>query len=133
MITIHKSGQYKLVETKRNTKILHLDADTYAWIETPKFGELLVFSHVAHKSDCILSTGHYTLYNVDDEPKLSDQRHLELEVGNRKWQGYLLPTGLPDARKKRSRIIPTLEVISGNRRYAHQKAVGRYMAFATPS
>ena len=130
MITIRKSGQYKLVETKHNTKILYLDSSTYAWVETPKFGELLVFSHVVHKSDCVLSMGHYIMYDVDDEPYLSDQQHLELEVGNRKWQGYLLLTGLPDARKKRSRIIPTLEIISGNRRYAHRKEVGRHITHA---
>jgi hypothetical protein len=33
-------------------------------------------------------------------------------VGKGTWQGYLLPTGLPDDKKKRNRIIPTDEVIT---------------------
>jgi hypothetical protein len=51
---------------------------------------------------------------VKDEPKLSDNQHIELEVGLDAWQGYLLLTGLPDDDKKRTRIVPTGELITGN-------------------
>jgi hypothetical protein len=117
MITLTRTGQYKLIETKHHTKVLYLDNDTYAWIEPINIGEILVTSHKVHKTDCVLSVGHYRLYDVDDEPNLSDQFHLELEIGKNKWQGYLLLTGLPDDYKKRGRIIPTYENIAGNPRY----------------
>jgi hypothetical protein len=46
-----------------------------------------------------------------DEAHLTDQQHLELNVGDHTWQGYLLPTGLPTPDKKRVRIIATNEGI----------------------
>lgn len=130
MITQRRQGSYKLIETKHNTKILYLDNEVYAWIEPSHIGEVLIASHKIHRSDCVLSMGHFHLYEVEDEPYLSDQQHLELEVGQNKWQGYLLPTGLPDDHKKRSRIIPTIEIITGNRRYAHRKEIYRNLATA---
>lgn len=117
MISSERQGHYKLVETKRNTKILYLDNSIYAWVETKNIGEILVISHKAHKTDCILAMGHYHIYEVMDEPFLSDQQHLELEAGRNVWQGYLLLSGLPDRHSKRGRIIPTNEIITGNRRY----------------
>ncbi len=112
MTTVLPKGVYKLVESKAHNQILMLDQDTFVWIAAKGIGEILVASHKLHKTDHILATGVYRLYNVEDEPKLSDQVHLELNVGNHVWQGYLLPTGLPTATKKRARIIPTTEVIS---------------------
>jgi hypothetical protein len=117
MVTLHRSGLYKLIETKHHTKVLYLDNDVYAWVEPINIGEIVVTSHKVHKTDCVLSFGHYRLYDVDDEPNLSDQLHLELEIGKNKWQGYLLLTGLPDEYKKRGRIIQTYEIIAGNPRY----------------
>jgi hypothetical protein len=113
MIKVVKTGSYKLIETKEQTKILILDAkDTFAWVNLEGIGEILVTSHKTHKADTVLSVGHYRLYDVEDEPKLSDQLHLELSVGEGIWQGYLLPTGLPTDVKKRNRVIPTIEVIT---------------------
>lgn len=114
MITLQKSGIYKLIETKHHTKTLVLDSDIFAWLEPTGIGEILVASYKKHKVDCILSIGRYNLYDVEDEPYLSDQQHLELDVGMNNWQGYLLLTGLPVSGKKRSRIIPTGEVITHN-------------------
>ena len=114
MINLLQSGEYLLIETKKNTKVLYLDDDMYAWVEPPSIGEILVVSHVAHKTDCILATGEYHLFAVDDEPELADMMHLELEVGRNVWQGYLLLTGLPTDDKKRARIVPTNETITGN-------------------
>jgi hypothetical protein len=111
MITVLQNGSYKLIETKGHVKILMLDDKTYAWIVAKGIGEILVTSHSPHKADHILATGIYRLYDVEDEPHLSDQLHLELVVGENLWQGYLLLTGLPDDKKKRARIIPTTEVI----------------------
>ncbi len=119
MIRTIRSGFYKLVETKNNTKILYLDNDAFAWVEPKIIGEILVITHNIHKTDCILAIGHYHLHEVIDEPNLSDQVHLELEVGRGSWQGYLLLTGLPNDSKKRGRIIPTHEIITGNPRFKH--------------
>src|SRR3990167_7989688 len=114
MISLYRSGVYRLIETKHHTKILYLSFDVFAWLEPTGIGEILVASYKKHKADCTLSMGHYRLYSVEDEPNLVDQEHLELEVGMNNWQGYLLPTGLPDKMKKRSRIIPTEEIITLN-------------------
>lgn len=102
-----------MIETKDNTKILILDVESvFAWISVKEIGEILVTSHKTHIAEAILAIGKYRLYDVKDEPKLSDQLHIELSLGEGLWQGYLLPTGLPTSKDKRNRIIPTSEVIS---------------------
>jgi hypothetical protein len=111
MIKQFRSGQYKLTETKHHIKVLELDKAAYAWIEPPSIGGILVSSRHSHRVDAVLSVGAYALFDVEDESELSDQMHLQLEVGIGVWQGYLLPTGLPNDKKIRSRIIPTQEVI----------------------
>lgn len=117
MISLAKEGKYELIETKGQTKILMLDNKrTYAWVNLKDIGEILVTSHKKHKADHILALGNYRIYTVKDEPKLSDQKHLELSVGKGVWQGYLLLTGLPTNKKKRNRIVPTNEVISKSER-----------------
>lgn len=121
MITLLTSGLYKLMETKGQTKILYLDDTVYAWIQPADIGEILVASHKKHAADTLLAVGEYRLYDVRDEPRYSAHEHLELEVGNGVWQGYLLLTGLPTRAKKRRRIIPTTEVISGRE---HSDTVG---------
>ncbi len=122
MITLERHGTHKLIETKNDTKVLYLDEDVYAWVEPPIFGEILVSSHREHQPDCVLSLGEYYLYNVKDEPQVTDLLHLELEVGRGAWQGYLLPTGLPNGIKKRARIIPTRETITGEPKFAGKAA-----------
>lgn len=113
MIRILKKGKYRLIETKGHTKILFLDKTaTFAWINAAPIGEILVTSHASHAVDHLLALGTYRLYEVKDEPKLTDLLHLELFVGEGTWQGYLLPTGLPSDKKKRNRIIPTVEIIT---------------------
>ena len=113
MIQLIQGGHYKLIESKSQTKVLTLDGEqVLAWINANDIGEILIASHKKHAIDCILSVGKYRLYNVKDEPNLTDLLHLELHVGNGTWQGYLLPTGLPEGKKKRNRIIPTTEVIT---------------------
>ncbi len=113
MITILKTGAYRLIETKHKNKILYLDDKTYAWIDSKRVGELLVTTHHEHNTSFVLSKGAYILYGVKDEDDLTDLQHLELEYGMYSWQGYLLPTGLPDDDKKKSRIIPTAQIITG--------------------
>lgn len=117
MISLKKMGMYQLVETKHNTKILHLNGSSYAWVEPGSIGEILVTTQKTHKTDCVLSVGYYRLYSVKDEPELSDHLHLELETGRDLWQGYLLLTGLPEGEKRRTRIIPTMECITGNPKF----------------
>ena len=115
MIKILQEGNYSLIETKKQTKILTLinnDKKTYAWINAGDIGEILVFSHKSHETDAILSMGKYRMYDVKDEPNLTDLIHLELLVGEGAWQGYLLLNGLPTNTKRRNRIIPTEEIIT---------------------
>lgn len=112
MIRLLKGGTYLLTGTRHGARLLRLQKQTYAWITTPRIGALLVYSAVPHSQREVLSTGNYRLYDVIDEPHLSDQLHLELEFGGNQWQGYLLPTGLPDRRRIRRRIIPTHEIIT---------------------
>ena len=113
MIQLIQQGIYKLIETKNQTKILSLDSkQTFAWINAAEIGEILVASYASHKVDHLLAIGKYRIYTVKDEPKLTDLVHLELFVGEGVWQGYLLPTGLPNEEKKRNRIIPTNEIIT---------------------
>ena len=113
MIQLAKEGYYKLIESKGQTKILILDDKiTLAWVNVAEIGEILVTSHKSHKTDTILAIGRYRIYSVKDESDLTDLSHVELHVGNGIWQGYLLPTGLPNEKKKRSRIIPTKETIT---------------------
>ena len=113
MITLLTRGSYHLIETHGHTKILVLDKKTsYAWIVAGEIGELLVTSHKSHAVDHILSLGKYRLYHVHNENAFTDTTHLELFVGEGIWQGYLLPSDLPNDDKKRTRIIPTKEIIT---------------------
>lgn len=84
----------------------------FAWINASGIGEILVVSQNPHKTDHVLAVGKHRIYEVKDEPDLTDLIHLELLVGDGVWQGYLLPTGLPTNENKRNRIIPTLEIIT---------------------
>lgn len=112
MIRVIDSGTYKIVETKRTTKILYLGKKPYVWVSPQAIGEILVSSHHTNVNDTNLSTGKYVLYDVEDEEFLTDLEHLELEYGTGAWQGYLLPTGLPNSKKIRARIIPTDQLIT---------------------
>jgi len=113
MISIVQRGEYRLMETKSQTKILILDEkNTFAWVNVGAIGEILVSTNKKHIADCILSQGNYRLYDVVDEPKFTDLLHLELCVGKGVWQGYLLPTGFPTNEDKRNKIIPTKECIT---------------------
>jgi len=115
MVTHLRSGHYRLIETRRQIKILALDdTETYAWIWSEAVGELLISSHSSHHTDHILATGEYKLYDVTDEPELTDLEHLELSIGEGRWQGYLLLSGLPTDTHTKVRIIPTTECITGS-------------------
>lgn len=112
MIKLITKGNYRLVGTSNREIILYLNDQGYHWGYFPTIGNVLTFSKQSHTQSYMLTQGKYNLYKVDDESKLVDLDHLELSVGLRQWQGYLLLTGLPNARKIRSRIEPTNEVIS---------------------
>lgn len=112
MIRLIEEGSYRLLETIKHTRILSLNEKSqYAWIQAGKIGQILVATQTPSKTDHVLVTGKYRMYDVKDEPGLTDLVRLEL-LENNIWQGYLLPTGLPTDKKKRSRIIPTLELIT---------------------
>lgn len=111
MVTLLKDGDYSLLETKGQIKILILDKKNYAFVNAENIGQILVSTYKKYIKDVILAKGPYRVYQVKDEPSLTDLIHLELFAGKNTWQGYLLPTGFPSNGKKRSRIIPTGEVI----------------------
>ena len=115
MISLQTIGSYKLVQTKkRHTKVLHLGDSAYAWIDFENIGEILVTARSDHSVECDLSVGEYRIYDVESEPQLNDNVHLELQVGRNRWQGYLLLSGLPDKHRTRTRLIPTSEIITDN-------------------
>lgn len=126
MISVEQNGTYKLIETKANTKILYLDDQAYAWVEPKYIGDILVITYKAHRTDCVLATGSYKIYTVTDELYLSDNKHLELETGRGSWQGYLMLSGLPDKDRKRVRIIPTNEIITGNENFMTEKEASKH-------
>ena len=112
MITLLDKGDYRLIETKSNIKILYLQDRAYVWLAAPGIGEILVTSRHPHQVNQVLATGRYRLYEVEDEPHLADLQHLELLVGSGKWQSYLLLSGLPGDTKARARLVPTAECIT---------------------
>lgn len=114
MIKVLKRGSYTLIETRKGIKVLKLGRKSYVWINVSGIGEILVSTHRKHYTDHILGTGSFRLYDVKEEPEITDLMHLELLVGEGKWQGYLLLKGLPTDEKKRNRIVPTSEVITTN-------------------
>ncbi|HIA91706.1 TPA: hypothetical protein EYO12_01140 [Candidatus Saccharibacteria bacterium] len=111
MINQIDSGSYVLGESKNHTKILTLNDQSYAWILMPGVGDILSFLSEQKTPYATLSTGNFKLYDIQDEPELVDLQHLELQTGMDSWQGFLLLTGLPNKVKKRSRIIPTKELV----------------------
>lgn len=118
MITLQNVGAYRLIQTKKHhTKILYLENISYAWVKFENIGEVLIVSHKDYPQECTLSTGRYMLYKVQSERSLRSGMHLELQVGQDKWQGYLIPDGLPDNRRIHTRIIPVGEVVTSNTLY----------------
>lgn len=115
MITRITKGSYRLVGTKDKKRILYLEDQGYLWGYAKGIGDLFTFSKHAHVQEYLMAQGEYRIYSVKDEPEFVDLRHLELEVRPGVWQGYLLLTGLPTAKKIRSRIVPTDEVIASRR------------------
>lgn len=112
MITLLEKGDYRLIETKGQAKILIVGKRVFAWINVKDIGEILISSHKPHIVDHFLAAGKYRIYDVEDEPNMTDLEHLELLAGDGLWQGYLLPTGMPTEQHKRNRIIPTSEIIT---------------------
>ncbi len=123
MLKLLSRGTYNIIETPHLTKILELsDLGYFAWINAGEIGEILVLSD-KYPSLYILSSGAYRLYEVKNEPTLTDTIHLELFIGRGSWQGYLLPTNLPTKTHLRSRIIPTKEIITKSRSVPKSKLV----------
>lgn len=113
MVKLVRQGTYSLIETKHMIRVLNLDDDrTFIWINAEKLGDVLIPSNFSHKASQLISRGNYRLYEVKNEPKLTSNNHFELFIGNGKWQGYLLPAGLPEGESKENKIIPTQEIIT---------------------
>lgn len=125
MIRLKQQGRYKLGETKSGVKILQLKEKMYVWVHAPSIGELLSLPTKEHRMVAVFSGGVFRLFSIKDEPDLVDLEHLELEVDADKWQSYLLLTGLPRGRKRRSRIIPTTEKVGEYMRRAEKLNTAR--------
>ena len=109
MAKLLQQGEYGLKETPGEIKILTLGDNAYAWVDLAGAGEILVSAHQPIEVEHALTAGRYKLYDAGGE------QHLELSIDKDTWRGYLLPTGLPDGKKVRSRIIPTKEVIGSKK------------------
>jgi hypothetical protein len=90
MIKLIKQGGYKLVMQSDNDKTLVLGKQGYHWTLAKGIGEILTFCKSIHKESYTITTGKFKLYQVKNEEKLVDLQHLELSIGDEKWQGYLL-------------------------------------------
>jgi len=113
MVSIMRQGSYKLTESRLQIKALYLDSSSYAMLFIDALGEMIATAREPKPSDYTLSAGHYRLYDIVDEPDMSEGLHLELEVGDDIWQGYLLPNGLPDKGSIRGCLLPTHELVTG--------------------
>jgi hypothetical protein len=112
MIRLIDQGKYNLFETFEHTKILNVGDQHFAWINAGgDIGDILVATKRDFNPSATISRGTYRLYDIKGEPKLTDLLHLELFIGDGKWQGYLLPKGLPNG-VKRHKIIATSEIIT---------------------
>lgn len=112
MIKVEDKGSYKLIETRQQIKILYLDGAAYVWFFVPGIGSVLEATSRTHQTEHVLARGNYRIYNVKDEVDFSNRQHLELYVGEGRWQGYLLLSGLPSASRKRTKLIATGQAIS---------------------
>lgn len=113
MIKILDSGNYKLVETKKNVKALMLDdKSVFLWRNTGCNGNLEYIKLDPNQICCLFSANNYRLYDVVNEPDLKNGIHLELYAGKRRWQAYLLTKGLPTVKTKKKPITNIDEVIS---------------------
>ncbi len=112
MIRVLGEGEYKLAETPAQIKILVLGNRSYLWLFKPDHRQtLVVATRKKPKVDHVLAIGRYRLYEVKDESDLSNFMHLELSLGNRRWQGYLLHDNSLII-KTVIQISPTSELIS---------------------
>jgi len=112
MVKKIKEGKYELFETKSGSRVINLNGHgKYVWLKIENIGEVLAKSEKNYNPDRILAKGYFRLYDILNEPELTDLPHLEVCIGLGQWQGYLLPRGLPGKGGKH-RIIPTGEILS---------------------
>jgi len=112
MIKNVKRGDYKLLRIKGDQRILILDGKKYLWTYDKTYGDRLELAPKEYEEACVLSVGHYRIYSVKDDSTFTDQFHLELLIGRGKWQGYLLPDGLPSSRLEKDSLQATKETIT---------------------
>lgn len=112
MVRLIRQGFYSLIEAKGAIKVLILDDEEFVWINAEKNGDILINSNFSHRAQNLLARGGYRLYKVKGESNLTGYQHLELFNGDGKWQGYLLPAGLPDDIHVSDNIISTQELIT---------------------
>jgi hypothetical protein len=105
MITLLQSGKYTLLQAIEEVKALLLDKKLFGWDEVVAEEELVFFSLKQFHPIGISTTGKYRLYEVKGEKKLVNAIHLELFAGDGKWEGYLLPDGLPTKEVPRKKIV----------------------------
>lgn len=114
MITVLKRGNYWQLTSRPPTLLFLLE-----WEEEGKLyvladleGNTGTLRFVSELQKSILFSGKYRLYETRDEKMLTDGLHLELLFKNGKWQGYLLPEGIPDSQQPKKAVVKTSELIT---------------------
>ncbi len=124
-LRIEASGRYALLEDAHRHRFLVLDDEHwYVWIEGQK-SPLLVRTGPGHEKLRTVRRGRFYLVDFRHDPNFRDQPHLFLQSGER-YQEFLLPNGMPDARDPQKRFVVTRKYIAKDEleRYLVANATG---------
>ncbi|MFI5240106.1 MAG: hypothetical protein ACHQUB_00100 [Candidatus Saccharimonadia bacterium] len=112
MIQIVKTGQFHMFESVGGTRLLCLEEVSYVWLNLAKIGQILELSRSLHHPLLELDRGKFRMYRTKVAGSGKLIYHLEILGRSKKWQCYILPSGLPTEVKKRVRIWETSESYS---------------------
>lgn len=117
MIRLIQWGEYRLAIIAEGNTIIAIDNHVYSLFPdhaTLEFYDNQLPSLVV--SALTLHRGNYRVFDVYDEPQLTETIHLELEDEDGYVKSYLLPRGLPHQNMRRARQIPTVQQITNSSR-----------------
>lgn len=109
MIRLIQWGNYRLAMIAEGNAFISIDDDVYSLYPDYKTMES---SEADMDAALTLHHGDYKLYDVYDEPQLTETIHLELEDEDGYIKSYLLPQGLPVNSKRRVRQLTTTQQIT---------------------
>lgn len=118
MIRLIRWGEYRLAIIAEGSTIIAIDDDVYSVF--PEQATLEIYdklaSYIPAASALTLHQGNYRVFDVYDEPQLTETIHLELEDEDGYVKSYLLPRGWPNESLRRVRQIPTAQQITNSSR-----------------